>query len=113
MKLAIIGSRGVFPNGFDEYVDGRITEIVSGGAAGVDSCASAYAKKHGIKLVEFLPDYNGFGRAAPIVRNKLIVEYADEVLAFWDGSSRGTLSAIRYSEKLGKPCKIIICKKES
>ena len=45
--------------------------------------------------------------AAPIVRNKQIVECADIVLAFWDGCSKGTLSVIRYCEKIGKPYRVI------
>ena len=44
------------------------------------------------------------------MRNKTIVEYADKIVAFWDGKSKGTLSVIKYAEKMGKPCKIILCK---
>ena len=49
----------------------------------------------------------GYGRAAPIVRNKQIVEYADEVIAFWDRRSKGTLSVIQYCKKTNTPCVII------
>ena len=81
---------------------------MSGGAKGIDSCAVEYAHKNNIKLTEFLPEYSHYGKAAPIVRNKKIVDYADEVIAFWDGKSKGTLSVIKYAEKAEKPCKIII-----
>ena len=47
-----------------------ITEIVSGGAKGVDSLAREYAERKGIKLTEFIPEYKSYGRAAPIVRNR-------------------------------------------
>ena len=76
---------------------------------GVDTCAADYAKENGIMLTVFLPEYERYGRAAPIVRNKAIVDYADQILAFWDGRSKGTQSVIRYAEKTGKPCKIILC----
>ena len=107
MKIAIIGSRNLTVNNLEDYITEQCDEIVSGGASGIDSCASGFAKRKNIKLVEFLPEYEKYGRAAPIVRNKQIVEYADEVIAFWDGESRGTLSVIKYCEKTKKTCKII------
>ena len=109
MKLAIIGSRELVV-GFDElkkHIGEDVDELVSGGARGIDTCAQRYARENGIKMTEFLPEYERYGRAAPIVRNKQIAEYADEVLAFWDGKSRGTKSAISYFEKMGKKVTIV------
>ena len=109
MKIAVIGSRGIFTTDIGMYIsDGD--EIVSGGAVGIDDCAAQYAKKNGLKLTVFLPQYGRYGCAAPIVRNKAIVDYADKIIAFWDGKSKGTLSAIKYAEKQGKSCEIILCK---
>ena len=109
MKVAVVGSRSIFATDIGMYIsDGD--EIVSGGAVGVDSCAAEYAKKNGLKLTVFLPQYERYGRAAPIVRNKKIVDYADKIIAFWDGKSKGTLSVIKYAEKTGKLCEIILCK---
>ena len=107
MKIAVVGSRSITVADLRKYLS-DCEEIVSGGAVGVDSCAAEYAQKNGLKLTVFLPEYHTYGRAAPIVRNKKIVEYADKVLAFWDGSSKGTLSVIKYAEKIGKPCGIIL-----
>ena len=108
MKIAIVGSRGVIVNNLERYIpDG--SEIVSGGARGVDSCAAAYAKRNGLKLVEFLPDYDKYGRGAPLVRNRQIVDYADKVIVFWDGGSRGSHYVIEYAKKVGKPCEVILC----
>lgn len=107
MKVAVIGSRNAHIDSLSDYLPSGCTEIVSGGAKGIDQCAAEYAQKNGIKLTEFLPQYEKYGRGAPIVRNKEIVDYADVVLAFWDGSSRGTLSVIRYCEKSGTPCTVI------
>ena len=84
-------------------------EIVSGGAKGVDACAAEYAERNGLKLTVFLPKYERYGRAAPILRNREIVDYADKIIAFWDGHSKGTLSVIQYAEKIGKECRIILC----
>ena len=74
MKIAVIGSRRITEVDLERYVTG-CDEIVSGGAAGVDSCAAEYARENGLKLTEFLPQYEHYGRAAPIKRNKEIVEY--------------------------------------
>jgi len=109
MRIAVVGSRNVTVRNIGEYLAG-CDEIVSGGAKGVDTCASEYAEANGIALTEFLPKYNLYGRAAPIVRNKEIVDYADKIIAFWDGSSSGTLSVINYARRVGKPCEVIICK---
>ena len=108
MKIAVIGSRSIKVEDIGRYItDGQ--EIVSGGAVGVDACAAEYAKENGIKLTVFLPQYEKYGRAAPIVRNKEIVDYADKIIAFWDGSSKGTLSVIKYAQKVAKPCEVILC----
>lgn len=109
MKVAVIGSRSIVKVDLSKYLLG-VDEIVSGGAKGVDSCASAYAKLNGLKLTLFLPDYKTYKKGAPIVRNKKIVDYADKVFAFWDGESKGTLSVINYAKKICKPCEIILIK---
>lgn len=108
MKIAVVGSRKITMVNIGRYISDS-EEIVSGGAVGVDSCAAEYAKENGIKLTVFLPQYERYGRAAPIIRNKEIVDYADKIIAFWDGRSKGTLSVIKYAEKTGKPCDIILC----
>ena len=94
MKLAIIGSRGLWVENLGNYLPPGVTEIVSGGAKGIDSCARQYAQEHGLKLTEFLPDYRRYGRGAPLKRNLEIIDYADQVLAFWDGNSSGTKHVI-------------------
>ncbi len=107
MKFAIVGSRSLEITDLEKYLPENVTEIVSGGARGIDLCAKAFAVEHGIEYTEFIPDYKSFARAAPIIRNKKIVEYADKVIAFWDGKSKGTKSVIDYCEKIGKPFIII------
>lgn len=106
MKVAIIGSRGLSVEDFSPYLPKEVTEIVSGGARGIDQCARRYAQAHGLKLTEFLPDYEQFGRGAPLRRNLTIIDYADQVLAFWDGESRGTRFVIENCKKQGKPLRV-------
>ena len=109
MKIAIVGSRNLTNIALEEYLSEEPEELVSGGAVGIDSCVAEYAKRKGIKLTEFLPQYDRYGRAAPIVRNREIVDYADQMIVFWNGSSKGTLSVIRYAKKVGKPIEVILC----
>ena len=108
MKIAIIGSRTITAVDVSRYVSEQ-DEIVSGGAKGVDLCAADYARKHGLKLTEILPQYERYGRAAPLVRNRDIIHYADKIVAFWDGRSKGTLYVIKYAKKIEKPCDVILC----
>ena len=108
MKIAIIGSRNIFIDDLGKYLPENVTEIVSGGAKGVDKCAKKYAENYNIKITEFLPEYSKYGKAAPLKRNIQIIEYADEVLAFWDGKSKGTKHVIDSCEKLGKKVTVII-----
>ena len=110
MKIAVIGSRNLTVGDMDKYIPFECKEIVSGGARGIDKCAESYAKEKGLRVTLFLPDYERYGRGAPIVRNKQIVDYADVIIAFWDGSSRGTKSVIDYCEKMGKECRVILLK---
>ena len=107
MRVAVIGSRNLTVKDLGVYLPEDVTEIVSGGAKGIDSCAREYALAHGIKLTEFLPEYSRYGRSAPIKRNITIIENADLVLAFWDGSSRGTKFVIDECKKCGIPVKIL------
>lgn len=77
MKVAIVGSRGISVPNLEKYLPEGVTEIISGGALGVDTSAKQYA-------------YEKYGRSAPLKRNITIIENADLVIAFWDGASKGT-----------------------
>ena len=69
MKVAVVGSRNLVVGDLSKYLPAETEEIVSGGARGIDSCAAEYAKSLGLKLTEFKPDYDRFGRGAPLKRN--------------------------------------------
>lgn len=112
MKIAIIGSRECGNINFEQVLQNRLLifgndTIISGGARGIDTLAAMYARKHGMKLLEFRPDYATFGRGATFVRNRLIVDMADVVLAFWNGTSRGTKYTIDYAKKKYVPVILI------
>ena len=112
MKVAIVGSRNLIVPNLKPYLPQNITEIVSGGASGIDACAREYARQNGWKLTEFLPNYQRYGRAASLRCNLQIIDYADEVIAFWDGQSKGTEFMITQCRKRGKKITVFLKKRK-
>lgn len=86
------------------------SEIVSGGATGIDLLAKQASQKLSIKYTCFEPDYKTYGRSAPLIRNKTIADNSNLVLAFWDGKSKGTQNIILYCIKQNIPFKIFMIK---
>lgn len=85
----------------------EITEVVSGGAAGADSLGEMYAIENNISIKVFNADWNKHGRAAGPMRNKQMADYADVLIAVWDGQSKGTKNMIDQMNKLNKPVFIV------
>ena len=81
MMVAVIGSRNLAIDNISDYLPNETTEIVSGGAKGIDTSAREYANANSIKFTEFLPEYSKYKKGAPLKRNLQIIEYADEVIA--------------------------------
>ena len=109
MKVAVVGSRG-----FSDYkllsetLDKiKITLIISGSAKGADTLGEQYAKENGIETKIFLPDWEKHGKAAGMLRTTDIINESEVVIAFWDGSSKGTLDSINKAKKLNKKLIII------
>ncbi len=114
MKVAIIGSRNcgcMTAKDIIPYVPQNCSEIVSGGARGIDTLAEQAATRLKLPLTCFAPNYARFGSLAPLKRNVSIVDYSDYVLAFWDMRSSGTRYVLAYCLKCEKPFKIIQIKK--
>ncbi len=109
MKLAVIGSRSFSDKQLLFSILSGINNIeliISGGAKGADQMAEEFAKQHNIDTLIFKPDYNQFGRGAPLIRNKHIVNSSELIVAFWDGKSRGTKNALEHTQKSGKKIEI-------
>lgn len=109
MKVGIIGSRTF--NDYDLMVESlkglKITTIVSGGACGADKLAEQYAKEKNIPTKIFLPDWDKHGKSAGFLRNTDIVNESEIIIAFWDGSSKGTADSIKKAKELNKTTIII------
>lgn len=106
--VAVIGSRGISRADLSAYIPPQTTCLVSGGAMGVDTLAEEYAKEHGLPIRIIRPNYELFGKRAPLLRNRQIVECADLVVAVWDGQSPGTSYTIDYAHERGVPVKLYI-----
>jgi predicted Rossmann fold nucleotide-binding protein DprA/Smf involved in DNA uptake len=108
MKLLIAGSRGIDKFDLEGYIPSDTECIISGGADGVDAIAEAYADAKGISKVIVRPQYDRYGKAAPLRRNEEMVDMADAVLVIWDGVSRGSKYTISYAKKKNKPTTVIM-----
>lgn len=111
MKIGIAGSRSLdvpIPENLinTEYV----TMIYTGGAVGIDRRVRAFAESRGVQVTEILPEYNLYGKGAPLIRNELIVRLSDIIYVFWDGKSKGTEYVINFCKENKKPCRIFLWK---
>lgn len=73
-------------------------EIVSGKARGADSLGERYAKERGYNVKEFPAQWDMLGKSAGYRRNAEMAEYAEALIAFWDGHSKGTKHMIDLAE---------------
>jgi predicted Rossmann fold nucleotide-binding protein DprA/Smf involved in DNA uptake len=110
MKLLVAGSRNIKEFDLEKHVPDGVTMIITGGADGIDTLAELYADKKRLSKLILRPQYNMYGRGAPLRRNEKMVELCDVALIVWDGSSKGTQHTICYAEKSGK--KVILITKD-
>lgn len=64
--------------------------IVSGHARGADTLGEKYAQDEGFALEIYPAQWKKLGKQAGYRRNEQMAEVADALIAFWDGSSKGT-----------------------
>lgn len=64
--------------------------VVSGHARGADTLGEKYAQDEGFALEIYPAQWKKFGKRAGYRRNEQMAEVADALIAFWDGSSKGT-----------------------
>ena len=112
MKIVISGSRGMNNEkivfSFLDRSPFKITELVSGGAMGVDRLCEKWAYAHNIPVKLFIPDYSKpVPRIAPLLRNTAMAEYSDALLAVWKDGRRGTKHMIDEIKKRNKPYRVL------
>ena len=107
MKIIIAGSRDfVSYLTLEKYCDKIIDLlgcsdiiIVSGTAKGADKLGERYAQYKGFEIAQFPADWDKFGKSAGYKRNEQMALYSDALIAFWDGSSKGTKHMIDLAKR--------------
>ena len=107
MKLLVVGSRSIEKFDLSLYIGADVDTIISGGANGIDALAENYADQHRLSKYIIRPRYELYGRAAPLYRNKQMVDMSDSILVIWDGHSRGAQSTIKYAKDANKEITVI------
>lgn len=112
--LAVVGSRSYLSYYTVKYLlqsfyikYGKQLVLVSGGAVGADKLAEQFAHEFGLRIMVLLPDWDTHGRAAGFIRNSDIVATCDELIAFWDKKSRGTIDSYNKAIKAKKPAFLV------
>jgi len=106
LKVIMAGSRSLADFGL--VLEGiktfpyQITEIVSGGSRGIDLLGEDWAKQMKLPKTRFTANWKRFGQAAGPLRNSDMSEYADALIAIWDGKSKGTEDLIRKMQRREK-----------
>ena len=88
-------------------VNQKEVEIVSGTAAGADTLGERYAQEKGYEVKKFPAQWDLYGKSAGYKRNQQMAEYADGLIAFWDGKSKGTKHMIDIANKMGLKVRVI------
>ena len=125
-RIIIAGSREfsdylLMKKSIFNFLDGRhipksSVRIVSGRAKGADENGERYAIEHGLKLSTFEAQWWKYGNSAGYLRNEEMAKFAIEddntgiLIAFWNGTSRGTKHMINLAEKYGLETHIIYFK---
>jgi hypothetical protein len=113
MKVIIAGSREfndfhlMFTQLNKIFINGLPSKIVSGTAAGADKLGERYAEIMMIPVRKFPANWSKYGKSAGYKRNVEMADYADMLVAFWDGKSKGTKHMINIAENKELVVKVI------
>lgn len=112
MKTIIAGSRGItnFNIVAKAIQDSQfpISEVVSGGAKGVDQLGERWAAQNKIPTRVFPAQWDKLGKSAGYRRNEDMAKYANALIAIWDGQSKGTKHMIDIAKSKGLQVYVII-----
>lgn len=78
----------------------EITTVISGCARGVDTLGQLWARDHNIPIERFPAQWNIHRKSAGFVRNRIMAENAEALIAVWDGRSPGTRHMISIARAL-------------
>ena len=104
MSTMITGGRNITNRDYVNAVLSTydITLLLEGGAKGVDTLAKEYMISNNLGYKEFPANWDKFGKSAGFIRNLDMVEECFNLIAIWDGKSKGTNHAISAAIKSNK-----------
>ena len=112
MKVAIVGSRHFSePDRVSDYVNAlpQGASIITGSASGVDAAATKAARAKGIPVQVIPASFDELADAAKsAARNQRLIDACDVLVAFWDGSSKGTRHTVDRALDSGKEVRVFI-----
>lgn len=114
MRVIVAGSR-YFTN-YDlvkevlDEVDWKILTVLSGNARGIDRLGERWAEENNIEIEKYPAKWTIYGNSAGYRRNVDMSKNADGLIAFWDGSSRGTKHMINIATKAELKVKVVYLK---
>jgi hypothetical protein len=82
-------------------------EVVSGMASGPDTLGAEWAAAKHLSVAKFPANWKRFGKAAGMVRNAVMSWYGTHLVAFWDGTSRGTANMIETANRDGLKVRVV------
>ena len=77
-------------------------------ARGADTLGEQYAKERGIPIRYFPADWQTLGKSAGYQRNVQMAQYADALVAFWDGRSKGTKHMIDTAQRFKLDIRVVL-----
>ena len=78
-----------------------VTEIITGGARGIDQIGYVYARSNDIPVTVYDAKWDVLGRSAGPIRNRKMAKSADALIAIWKDKSPGTQNMIKTARELG------------
>lgn len=111
LKVIVAGTRSfndykLMTKKLDNYFKNVKPTIICGEARGADTLGKKYALEHGYEVKSFPADWSK-GKSAGYQRNEEMADYADALVAFWNGSSKGTEHMIKTMQNMKKPVRIV------
>jgi predicted Rossmann fold nucleotide-binding protein DprA/Smf involved in DNA uptake len=112
VKVAIVGSRHFSEQDrVGEYVNAmpRGASIITGSASGVDAAATRAARAKGIPVQVIPASFDELADPKKsAARNQRLIDACDVLVAFWDGSSKGTRSTVERALDSGKEVHVFL-----
>jgi predicted Rossmann fold nucleotide-binding protein DprA/Smf involved in DNA uptake len=112
LKVAIVGSRHFAePARVTEYVNSLPSKasILTGSASGVDAAATKAARARGMSVQVMPASFEELSDASKAAaRNQRLIDACDVLVAFWDGSSKGTRATVDRALDSGKEVQVFI-----